>query len=87
MSDLSVDKVQKTMDLIIKIASSITKMIPGDTDDRIVAVFEQFASQPWFAELVVTLVDTFSADKPVSKEEAIKLFIVKMTLAPDALSK
>ena len=80
MSDLSVEKVQKTMDLIIKIAASITKMVPGDTDDRIVAVFEQFASQPWFSELVVTLVDTFSADKPVSKEAAIKLF-------SDALSK
>jgi hypothetical protein len=80
MSDLSVEKVQKTMDLIIKIAASITKMVPGDTDDRIVAVFEQFASQPWFAELVVTLVGTFSAEKPVSKEAAIKLF-------SDALSK
>lgn len=73
MSEVSVEKVQKTVDLIVKIAESITKMIPGDTDDRVIAIFKQFSDQPWFAELIVTLVNTFSPDKPISKDEAFKL--------------
>ncbi len=72
MSDISVEKVQKTVDLIVKIAESLTKMVPGDTDDKVVAVLKQFAEQPWFAELIVTLINTFTPDKPISKEEAIK---------------
>lgn len=73
MSEISVEKVQKTVDLIVKISESLTKMIPGDTDDKVVAILKQFAEQPWFAELIVTLISTFTPDKPVSKDEAIKL--------------
>lgn len=80
MSDISVEKVQKTVDLILKIAESFVKVIPGDTDDRVLQVFEQFASQPWFAELVATLINTFTPDKPISKEKATTLLL-------EALSK
>jgi hypothetical protein len=72
-TELSLEKVQKSIDLIVKISESMTKVIPGDLDDKIVAILKQFAEQPWFAELVLTLIDAFSPDKPISKDDAIKL--------------
>jgi hypothetical protein len=70
---LDAEKVKKAIDLIVKIADSMTKMIPGDVDDRVVEVFKQFADQPWFADLVVTLIDAFGPGTPVSKEKATEL--------------
>jgi hypothetical protein len=70
---LDPEKVKKAIDLIVKIADSMTKMIPGDVDDRVVEVFKQFADQPWFADLVVTLIDAFGPGTPVSKEKATEL--------------
>lgn len=72
-TELSLEKVQKSIDLIVKISESMTKVIPGDLDDKIVAILKQFAEQPWFAELVLTLIDAFSPEKPISKDDAIKL--------------
>ena len=71
--DISIEKVEKAIGLIVKIAESITKMIPGEVDDRVIGIFKQFADQPWFAELIVTLIGVFDPSKPVSKEEATKL--------------
>ena len=71
--DISVEKVEKAIGLIVMIAESITKMIPGDVDDRVIGIFKQFSDQPWFAELIVTLIGAFDPSKPVSKEEATKL--------------
>lgn len=78
-ADLNLEKVQKTIDLIVKISESMTKVIPGELDDKIVAILKQFAEQPWFAELVITLVEAFSPDKPISKDEAIKLVSAALT--------
>lgn len=36
---LDVEKVKKAIDLILKIADSMTKMIPGDVDDKVVFIF------------------------------------------------
>lgn len=71
--DVSVEKVSKSIDLILRIAESMTKIIPGDVDDRILLVFRQFADQPWFSELVVTLLNMFDTGKPISKEQATNL--------------
>jgi hypothetical protein len=79
MSEISVEKVQKTIDLIMKIAASFVKIVPGDTDDRVLQVLEQFAAQPWFPELVTTLINTFTPNNPVSKEAALKLFSEAMS--------
>jgi hypothetical protein len=76
--DLSVEKVEKAISLIVRIADSITKVIPGDVDDRIIDIFKQFADQPWFAELVVTLLGAFDPAKPVTKEEATKLAVAAL---------
>lgn len=70
---LDVEKVKKAIDLIVKIADSMTKMIPGDVDDRVVEILKQFADQPWFADLVVTLIEAFGPSTPVSKEKATQL--------------
>ena len=70
---LDVEKVKKAIDLILKIADSMTKMIPGDVDDKVVFIFKQFAEQPWFADLVVTLIDAFGPGTPVNKEKATQL--------------
>lgn len=78
-AEMSLEKVQKTIDLIVKISESMTKVIPGELDDKIVSILKQFAEQPWFAELVVTLLEAFSPDKPISKDEAIKLVSAALT--------
>jgi hypothetical protein len=70
---LDAEKVKKAIDLIVKIADSMTKMIPGEVDDKVVFIFKQFADQPWFADLVVTLIDAFGPGTPVSKEKATQL--------------
>lgn len=70
---LDVEKVKKAIDLILKIADSMTKMIPGDVDDKVVDIFKQFAEQPWFADLVLTLIESFGPSTPVSKERATEL--------------
>lgn len=70
---LDAEKVKKAIDLILKIADSMTKMIPGDVDDRVVYIFKQFAEQPWFADLVVTLIEAFGPGTPVNKEKATQL--------------
>lgn len=72
-TEISVEKVQKAIDLIVKIADSMTKVIPGDIDDKVIFIMKQFAEQPWFAELVVTLIDAFGPNTPVSKEKATEL--------------
>ena len=54
---LDSEKVKKAIDLILKIADSMTKMIPGDVDDKVVYIFKQFAEQPWLVDLVVTLIE------------------------------
>jgi hypothetical protein len=78
-AEMSLEKVQKTIDLIVKISESMTKVIPGELDDKIVSILKQFAEQPWFAELMVTLLEAFSPDKPISKDEAIKLVSAALT--------
>ena len=78
-AEMSLEKIQKTIDLIVKISESMTKVIPGELDDKIVSILKQFAEQPWFAELVVTLLEAFSPDKPISKDEAIKLVSAALT--------
>jgi hypothetical protein len=70
---LDAEKVKKAIDLILKIADSMTKMIPGDVDDKVVYIFKQFAEQPWFADLVVTLIEAFGPGTPVNKEKATEL--------------
>jgi hypothetical protein len=70
---LDSEKVKKAIDLILKIADSMTKMIPGDVDDKVVYIFKQFAEQPWFADLVVTLIESFGPNTPVNKEKATQL--------------
>jgi hypothetical protein len=70
---LDAEKVKKAIDLIVKIADSMTKMIPGEVDDKVVYIFKQFADQPWFADLIVTLIDAFGPNTPVSKEKATQL--------------
>jgi hypothetical protein len=70
---LDAEKVKKAIDLIVKIADSMTKMIPGEVDDKVVFIFKQFADQPWFADLIVTLIDAFGPGTPVSKEKATQL--------------
>lgn len=72
-TEVSIEKVQKAIDLIVKIADSMTKVIPGDIDDKVVFILKQFAEQPWFAELVVTLIDAFGPATPVSREKAAEL--------------
>jgi len=72
-TDLSIDKVQKSIDLIIKIADSMAKVIPGDIDDKVIFILKQFADQPWFAELVVTLIESFGPQNPPDKAKAILL--------------
>lgn len=49
---VSVDSVQKTMTLILKIADGVVKIIPGTTDDAIVAWLHTFATDDWFAQLI-----------------------------------
>lgn len=70
---LDAEKVKKAIDLIVKIADSMTKMIPGEVDDKVVYIFKQFADQPWFADLIVTLIEAFGPGTPVSKEKATQL--------------
>lgn len=70
---LDAEKVKKAIDLIVKIADSMTKMIPGEVDDKVVYIFKQFAEQPWFADLVVTLIEAFGPGTPVNKEKATQL--------------
>ena len=72
-TEVSVEKVQKAIDLIVKIADSMTKVIPGEIDDKVIFILKQFAEQPWFAELVVTLIDAFGPNTPVSKDKAVEL--------------
>jgi hypothetical protein len=72
-ASLDVEKVTKAISLIVKIADSMTKMIPGEVDDRVVDILKQFADQPWFADLVVTLIEVFEPNTPVSKEKATQL--------------
>lgn len=72
-ASLDVEKVKKAIGLIVRIADSMTKMIPGDVDDRVVEILKQFADQPWFADLIVTLIESFGPSTPVSKERATQL--------------
>jgi len=70
---LDAEKVKKAISLIVRIADSMTKVIPGDVDDRVVEILKQFADQPWFADLIVTLIESFGPSTPVSKERATQL--------------
>lgn len=66
MSDIakaiSPEQVAKSVGLIISTLKWVTTIIPGETDDKIVASVVKLAEEPWFISAITFLINKFEGD-------------------------
>ena len=73
MSDVrtavSPEQVQKTMGIVISTLKFVSTIIPGEADDKIVAVISALAQEPWVIPAVTFLINKFDNTKPITSED------------------
>lgn len=66
MSDIakavSPEQVEKSVRLIISTLKWVTSIIPGETDDKIVASVVKLAEEAWFISAITFLINKFDGD-------------------------
>ena len=66
MSDISKavspEQVTRSVSLIVSTLKWITTVVPGDTDDKIVAAVVKLTEEPWFISALTFLINKFDGD-------------------------
>jgi len=61
-ASVSPEQVEKSVRLIISTLKWVTSIIPGETDDKIVASVVKLAEEPWFVSAITFLINKFDGD-------------------------
>ena len=64
-----IESVKRFISLGLNTAGWITKVIPGDADDKLLVSLEALSAQPWFADLIVYVLALFEKNKNVTLGE------------------
>jgi hypothetical protein len=76
-------KIKSVLDIMLKAAKFATKLIPGDTDDKVVATFEKLVAEDWFVELVGLIVDQVDGKSGDELKGVILDSVLKHTNKPE----
>lgn len=61
-ASVSPEQVEKSVRLIVSTLKWVTSIIPGETDDKIVASVVKLAEEPWFISAITFLINKFDGD-------------------------
>lgn len=59
---VSPEQVEKSVRLIVSTLKWVTAIIPGETDDKIVASLIKLTEEPWFVSAITFLINKFDGD-------------------------
>jgi hypothetical protein len=68
-TSVSPEQVQKTMSIVISTLKFVSTIIPGEADDKIVAVVASLAQEPWVIPAITFLINKFDNTKPITSED------------------
>ena len=73
MSDVvkgfSPDQVAKSVAIIVSTLKWVSTIIPGESDDKVVAQIVKIAEEPWFVTALTFLINKFDGDLSQIKAE------------------
>ena len=75
---LSPEQVAKSVSLIVSTLKWISTVIPGDTDDKIVAAVVKLTEEPWFISALTFLINKFEGDTSKITAEDFILAVKKV---------
>ena len=61
-ASVSPEQVEKSVRLIVSTLKWVTSIIPGETDDKIVASLIKLTEEPWFVSAITFLINKFDGD-------------------------
>lgn len=67
-----VDSIKRFVSLGLSTADWVVKIVPGDTDDKLLASLKALADKPWFYELIVYVLGLFESGKAVTLADLVQ---------------
>lgn len=71
------DQVAKSVSIIVSTLKWVSTIIPGDSDDKVVASIAKLAEEPWFVTALTFLLNKFEGD--ISKIQAEDFILAART--------
>jgi hypothetical protein len=63
------DQVAKSVAIVVSTLKWISTIVPGDSDDKVVAQIIKIAEEPWFVAALTFLINKFDGDMSQIKAE------------------